>query len=189
MRLLIEKIRKRDGRIEDFNQEKIKNAVLKAFIATGEGDGREAERIAEKVVRKAEREFRHGIPGVENIQDIVEEVLIEEGFAKVAKAYILYREERAEMRRLKKFFGVQDELKLNVNAIKVLHRRYLLRNEKGEVIETPAQLFMRVAESIASVNRKYGEDYDKTVKEFFNAMSSLLFLPNAPTLVNAGTEW
>ncbi len=188
VRLLIEKIRKRDGRIEDFNKEKIKNAILKAFIATGEGDGREAERIAEKVVRKAEKEFRYDIPGVENIQDIVEEVLVEEGFAKVAKAYILYREKRAEVRRLKKFFGVQDELKLNVNAIKVLQRRYLLRNEKGEVIETPAQLFMRVAESIAGVDGKYDEGYDRTVKEFFDAMSSLLFLPNSPTLMNAGTE-
>ncbi len=95
----IEKIRKRNGEIVDFNQEKITKAIFKAITAAGEGDGKKAKEISDKVIKILNRRFkRNEIPTVEQIQDIVEEVLILEDLVKTAKAYILYREQRRRIR-------------------------------------------------------------------------------------------
>ncbi|MCS7180874.1 MAG: adenosylcobalamin-dependent ribonucleoside-diphosphate reductase, partial [bacterium] len=123
-------------------------------------------------------------PTVEDIQDIVEEVLIKNGLYNVAKSYILYREKRKEIRESKKILGIEDRLKLSVNAINVLRKRYLLRNEKGEIIESPEELFRRVSRHVASCER----EKNKYEEEFFNIMRNLEFLPNSPTLMNAGTS-
>ena len=90
----------------------------------------------------------------------------------------------------KRTVGTKNDLGLGINAVKVLQRRYLLQNERGEVIETPSQLFRRVAHSIASAEAKYGpKGYSKKVEDqFYKAMSRLEFLPNTPTLMNAGTK-
>ncbi|OGW41489.1 MAG: ribonucleoside-diphosphate reductase, adenosylcobalamin-dependent [Nitrospirae bacterium RBG_13_39_12] len=80
-------------------------------------------------------------------------------------------------------------LSLTTNALKVLEKRYLKKNEEGVVIETPGELFRRVARSIASADEKYGksETVVGDVEEEFNQMlTSLYFLPNSPTLMNAG---
>ena len=93
------KVKKRDGRIVDFDQAKINEAVHKALTATKQGDGPQAKKISDKVVEFLNRRFKKNeIPEIENIQDIVEEVLILEGFAETAKAYILYREQRRRTR-------------------------------------------------------------------------------------------
>jgi len=186
----VKKIQKRDGRVVDFEPDKIANAIRKAFIAVKGGDEGVASRLTERVVQLLSERFKEQIPGVEDVQDIVEEVLIDEGYADVAKAYILYRERRAEIRRVKSFMGVHDELKLSVNAVSVLERRYLLKDEEGRVVETPAQMFRRVAKAIAAVDRRYDPEVDvKTVEEeFYNVMANLEFLPNSPTLMNAGTD-
>jgi ribonucleoside-diphosphate reductase alpha chain len=176
---MIQRIKKRDGRIEEFDRSKIANAVFKALIATKSKDGGRAEDIANQVVETIEKRTT-GIPGVEDVQDAVEEVLIKNGYAAVAKAYILYREKRAQIRKAKQFFGVSDELKLSVNAVRVLERRYLLKDEHGNVIETPAQLFRRVAKAIALD--------PESEEEFLNILINLEFLPNTPTLMNAGTD-
>ncbi|MEA3312116.1 MAG: vitamin B12-dependent ribonucleotide reductase [candidate division WOR-3 bacterium] len=184
------KIRKRDGRVVDFDIEKITNAIFKAAQAVG-GENRElAETLAQRVVDELiKRHVDTGIPSVEEVQDIVETVLIRSGHAKTAKAYILYRRKRAELREAKEFFvGIQDDLKLSLNALKVLERRYLLKNEEGEVRETPAQLFKRVAAAIASPDERYGGDVARTEESFYNLMTSFEFMPNSPTLMNAGTE-
>jgi len=176
---MIQKIRKRDGRIVEFDRSKIAKAVFKAFVATKTRDGKRGEEIASDVVKLIDERIP-GIPGVEDVQDIVEEVLIKNGYAAVAKSYILYREKRAQIRKAKQFFGVSDELKLSVNAVRVLERRYLLKDDKGNVIETPAELFRRIAKAIAL-------DFESE-EEFFNMLISLEFLPNTPTLMNAGTD-
>jgi ribonucleoside-diphosphate reductase alpha chain len=88
--------------------------------------------------------------------------------------------------QLKKTFGI-DEPKLTVNALEVLKKRYLMKNEKGEILETPSQMFRRVARAIAEADKKYGDDYRKSEEEFFSFMGKLEFLPNSPTLFNAGT--
>ena len=163
----------------EFDRSKIAKAIFKAFIATKNKDGIIAGDIAAQVVDLIGKRIR-GIPGVEEVQDIVEEVLIKNGYSGVAKAYILYREERARIRKAKEFMGVKDELKLSVNAVRVLKRRYLLRNDMGDVIETPLELFRRIARAVAL---DPGSE-----EEFINLLSSLEFLPNSPTLMNAGTD-
>jgi ribonucleoside-diphosphate reductase alpha chain len=185
----IGQIRKRDGRIVEFNPSKITNAILKAFAATKSGDGDVAKKLTEEVVEIIKKKFEGRIPSVENVQDVVEEVLIKRGYANVAKAYILYRQRRAEVRATKALLGVTDDLKLTVNAVRVLQRRYLLRDERGEIIETPSQMFRRVAKAVAAADRLYDEhaDIDKTEEEFYQMMAKLEFLPNSPTLMNAGT--
>ncbi len=90
-------IRKRDGRVVDFDASKITKAIFKAAKSMGGQDRALAESLAQKVVERAEQEIS-GIPTVEQLQDIVEKILIEEGHAKTAKAYILYRNERAKVR-------------------------------------------------------------------------------------------
>ncbi len=79
---------------------------------------------------------------------------------------------------------------LSINALTVLEKRYLLRDSKGNIIETPDQMFKRVAKNIAKADLKYysKEDVKKIEEEFYEAMSNLEFLPNSPTLMNAGTK-
>jgi ribonucleoside-diphosphate reductase alpha chain len=82
-------------------------------------------------------------------------------------------------------------LELTPNAKTVLSKRYLRKDPKGKVIETPAQMFKRVAENIASAEEKYGKSRSEIKKvrdEFYKIMTNLEFLPNSPTLMNAGTR-
>ncbi len=96
---LIDSIIKRDGRKVPFNETKITDAIDKAFIASGNLDGRTtAEQLAAQVVAKIANGAIEGIPTVEGIQDLVEEVLIENGFVQTAKRYIRYRDERSRIR-------------------------------------------------------------------------------------------
>ncbi len=93
--------------------------------------------------------------------------------------------------RKKKFVGAKDDLKLSLNAVEVLKRRYLLKNELEEVIETPSQMFERVAKAIARAELNYGkskEEVKEIERRFYQLMCNLEFLPNSPTLMNAGTE-
>ncbi len=77
---------------------------------------------------------------------------------------------------------------LNANALYILKKRYLARGESGKTIETPAQMFRRVASFVATAESKYDRraDVGKWADEFYTAMASLAFLPNSPTLLNAG---
>ena len=183
-------VRKRDGSLEKFMPEKIARAIEKAFIATQTKNGGVAKRLAKIVIARLQKDFANKIPSVENIQDVVEQVLIEKNYSNVAKAYILYRQKRAELRAAKAVLEVKDELNLSLNALTVLRKRYLLRNEQGEIIESPSQLFRRVAAAIAKVDKNYGfseQEVKKLEEEFYSMMTNLEFLPNSPTLMNAGT--
>lgn len=182
-------VRKRDGRLEPFNASKISRAIGKAMLEVGKGDARAADSVAKRVTSLLEETYDGRVPGVEDIQDTVEEALMERGFPDVAKAYILYRAERSKVRQVKEFFGVKDDLKLGVNAIKVLERRYLKKDETGRVIETPSQLFRRVARAIAQMEQRYGAAQDVIAEHeelFYGSMAKGEFLPNSPTLMNAG---
>ncbi len=98
---MLKKIQKRNGEIVKFDITKIENAIFAAVQAVGEGDKDEAVRLAAIVSDIASETHGAGIPTVEDIQDIVERVLIEEGHAKIAKAYILYRRKQEELRDVK----------------------------------------------------------------------------------------
>jgi len=102
---MLDCIRKRDENTEPFQPAKIACAIYKAAVACGGNDFAIAERLAEKVVQLAERAFSDAIPKVEDIQDLVEKVLIENGHARTAKAYILYREKRARAQCRRVDFG------------------------------------------------------------------------------------
>ena len=82
-------------------------------------------------------------------------------------------------------------VKLSENALKVLERRYLKKDKEGRVVETPDELFRRVAKTIASSDKAYGRN-EAQVRElenrFYECLSSLEFMPNSPTLMNAGRE-
>ncbi|HPU08136.1 MAG TPA: adenosylcobalamin-dependent ribonucleoside-diphosphate reductase [Candidatus Atribacteria bacterium] len=183
-----EKVRKRNGELEDFSPAKITKAIYKALSACGKDSEEEAEKLTQKVLEILPEKTKSSVPEVEEIQDAVEEVLMREGLPEVARAYILYREKRRKLREAKqKLFGVKDDLKLSLNAIQVLQERYLLRDEEGEIIETPRGMMRRVAKAMAEVDARYGENVDKTYSEFYDMLTSLYFLPNSPTLMNAGT--
>ncbi|MEM2092899.1 MAG: vitamin B12-dependent ribonucleotide reductase [Candidatus Bathyarchaeia archaeon] len=185
--MVIEKIRKRDGKIADFNPAMIKNAVHRAFLAVELGDGENAEKITREVVKLLEKRFRTTIPSVEDVQDAIIEVLTKNGFEKVALEYKAYRERKAEIRKLKRRLGIE-EPKLTVNALEVLRKRYLLRDDSGRIIEDPSKMFRRVARAIARVDLRYGEDPRESEEVFYKMMARLEFLPNSPTLFNAGTR-
>lgn len=99
--MMIRKIRKRNGKIVDFNPVKITNAVWEAYSAVGKKDLRSAQKITEKVIKNLEQErSKTEIPDVEEIQDEVERTLIEEDEYKTAKAYILYRKQHEKIRKV-----------------------------------------------------------------------------------------
>ncbi|MCX8175752.1 MAG: vitamin B12-dependent ribonucleotide reductase [Candidatus Bathyarchaeota archaeon] len=192
MNLKVKYIRKRDGSLEAFNPEKIAQAIYKAMKSVGKDDFETCKNLSEDVVLIVEEKFgEKEIPNVEDVQDIVETVLMKRGFVDVAKSYILYRQKRTEVREAKKLIGVSDDLKLSINATKVLRNRYLLRDESGNIIETPKQMFRRVAKAIAAAEKLYNkswEEVEKIENEFYRVMVNLEFLPNSPTLMNAGRE-
>jgi len=182
----IKKVRKRDGRKADFDPAKITEAVRKALKAAGE-DEKAASSLSDQVVKVLKQKAASEAVHIEDIQDLVEKVLIENNYSDAAKAYILYRQKHADIRSAKDLIGVKDDLKLGINAIRVLKRRYLARNEEGEIKETPVQMFRRVAQAVAKIDRVYGKKkIDKTEERFYQAMLNLEFIPNSPTLMNAG---
>jgi len=97
----VKSVRKRDGRLEPFDQERITNAIWKAVKAVGGRDREQAMKISNSVLAELYRRFgEDGVPTVEEIQDIVEKMLIENGNARTAKAYILYRKQHQDQREL-----------------------------------------------------------------------------------------
>jgi anaerobic ribonucleoside-triphosphate reductase len=93
-------IKKRDGRVVEFDSLKITAAISKAGKATGEFEEREARKLTLRVLTLAQELRLEPIPEVEEIQDIVERVLLDSPFYKTAKAYILYREQHAQIRKI-----------------------------------------------------------------------------------------
>ena len=185
-----DKIRKRDGAEVVFRIEKIISAITRAMADVGaEGDAT-AEELAAEVGDRLEARFGEGdkIPSIEDIQDQVEEAFVARGMPRTAKSYILYRQRHADLRQTKRALGIQDDLKLTVNAAAVLKQRYLRRDWAGKVVETPAQLFRRVAGAVAAAEERYGGRPREVEEEFYQAMVSFDFLPNSPTLMNAGTD-
>src|SRR5215211_7547249 len=270
---LIVNIKKRDGRVVNFMHSKISNAIYKALVVTGKADYPLAERLANRVIEKMVQSGygstgKVAIASVEDVQDMVESILIEESLSETAKAYILYRHERRKVRdekmRIlnKKVLDEVDKV-FDINSLRVLAALYLLRDNNGEIIEGPKQMFERVAilvalpdvlhdsqlfnltgrhnqnieeaekyyakiddfdlklkigdyylnkyhfeslirhyVSLAKIGRmKVGfkellrmiaesklSVYEDRIKEYYNLMVSRDFLPNTPTLMNAGAR-
>jgi ribonucleoside-diphosphate reductase alpha chain len=270
---LIMNIKKRDGRVVSFTHSKISNAIYKALVVTGKADYPLAERLANNVVQKMVQSGygssgKVAIASVEDVQDMVESILIEEELSETAKAYILYRHERRKvrdekMRVLNKKVLDEVDKVFDINSLRVLAARYLLRDNNGEIIEGPKQMFERVAilvaladilhdsqlfnlagghnQNIEEAEKYYAKIddfdlklkigdyylnkyhfeclirhyvylanmgcmkvgfkellrmmaenklsvYEERIKEYYNLMVSRDFLPNTPTLMNAGAR-
>ena len=100
---------KRDSKLEPFDQERITNAIWKAVKAVGGKDREQAKRISGQVVADLKKRYGDdGVPTVEEVQDTVEKMLIENGHAQTAKAYILYRKQHQDMRELAALLGSAD---------------------------------------------------------------------------------
>jgi len=111
------------------------------------------------------------------IEKIIETKLLEYGLKKPTPV------------RLDRSIFLKRGMSISANARKVLERRYLKKDGKGRIIETPEQMFRRVAHHIGEAERKYGvhaADAGKTEAAFYSLMSESKFLPNSPTLMNAG---
>ncbi|MFA5029690.1 MAG: ribonucleoside triphosphate reductase [Patescibacteria group bacterium] len=105
----IKQVKKRDGSIVDFDQNKIVQAIYKALKAVGRDDEKLALELSDKAVQILNSKFHpRSIPAIEEIQDIVEETLIKEGLVKAAKAYIIYRAQHAQLRDMKKMLDSND---------------------------------------------------------------------------------
>lgn len=98
---MFKKIKKRDGKIVNFNVEKIADAIAKAGSATEEFKAEKAKSLADKVMKRAEEKITSRTPTVEQIQDIVEEILMESSFKRTAREYIKFRQERSRVREAK----------------------------------------------------------------------------------------
>jgi anaerobic ribonucleoside-triphosphate reductase len=142
----ISKIQKRNGEIVDYNITKIKNAIFAAARAVGGQDELEAQRLALLVEGVLNETYRASIPTVEDIQDIVEKVLIEEGHAKTAKAYILYRKERETLRTNNLFMDAGqvieeyislDDWRVNENS----NMAYSLQGLNNHIVESITQKY------------------------------------------------
>jgi anaerobic ribonucleoside-triphosphate reductase len=94
----IKYVQKRDGTVVSFDKEKISQAIYKAAKAVGVEDKLRADELANAVTLFLKSEFKRNMPTIEEIQDIVEKVLIETGHMETAKAYIIYRQKRKEIR-------------------------------------------------------------------------------------------
>ncbi|MDD3926334.1 MAG: anaerobic ribonucleoside-triphosphate reductase, partial [bacterium] len=134
-------IRKRDGRIVPFNPEKVTEAIFRAAQAVGGEDQAVAEQLTERVLAVMTETIGQIIPDVEHVQDIVEKVLIEEGHAKTAKAYILYRDRRTRVRE------GRSDLMDAVSEILVETSR-----ENANVSNSPSAKMLQIA---SAASRKY----------------------------------
>jgi len=188
-----EKVRKRDGSIVGFDASKIERAIGRAALEVLQDESRAqvvARRVTEAVVERLAEQYGGKTPDIENIQDIVEAALMSEGYSNIAKSYILYRERKSQERFAKSALGLKDDLKLPINTMEVLKRRYLLKDESRRIIETPSELFRRVAHHVAQAEVKYDSDgsVDDIEDRFYRMMRNREFIPNSPTLMNAGTR-
>ncbi|MCQ4367245.1 MAG: adenosylcobalamin-dependent ribonucleoside-diphosphate reductase, partial [Sulfolobales archaeon] len=176
---------KRDGRREEFKPEKI---LSKLPIP---------DEIADNIFNDIAKSSKDGVIDTRTVADIIERNLVENGvkdarFFELAKKFVLARIYNHVYGKGKwKDFDPKDLL-LSYNALKVLESRYLLKDPNTlRFIETPQMMFRRVARFLAEVERRYGkseEEVRKIEEEFYSIMSDLKFLPNSPTLMNAGTR-
>ncbi|HDJ83772.1 MAG TPA: ribonucleoside-diphosphate reductase, adenosylcobalamin-dependent, partial [Desulfurococcaceae archaeon] len=181
------------GRKVRFNVSKLRKSIEKAVLSVGLSIN-DVEDIVSEVLKAFEgKEY----VTTREISDLVEKTMISRTikdwrWEEAAKRYLLARIYNQVYGKNKwKKFDPKD-LELTYNSLKLLEIRYLLKDpETGRVKETPQMLFRRVAKHLASVERFYGkseEEVKKIEDEFYRILSELRFMPNTPTLMNAGTR-
>jgi len=184
--LLSKKVVKVDGSLERFNSRKIAKSIWYAAQNVGGKDNKLPIKLAQQVIALLKEKLNgESQIGTSAIGEAVEKVLIETGHARTAKAFILYRDNKKHTRQDKAALGIKDDIGLSYNTLYILKMRYLKRDEKGEIIETPRGMIERVARFLSSVE-KTPQLQEKWYEEFFNVMVNFDFLPGTRTLVNSG---
>jgi len=184
---------------DPINRTQIAKAIFAAAESMGMANRNQIEQLTSHVIERLEQP--QPFPGMEHlvakthprkkhphadadIQSIIKDILADEELAK--------REEvRPKMETtLIKSKAPTTGVSLTENALRVLEKRYLMKDNQGQVIETPEEMLHRVAQTIAAAELNYDSDADTTAREeeFYQLMSDLEFLPNSPTLMNAGRE-
>jgi uridine kinase len=170
----IKKVCKRNGAIVDFTPERITNAIYRAAVSVGGRDRETAEKLSDQVVAILEKNTPEGsIPSIEEIQDIVEKVLIENGHAKVAKEYILHRDERKRKREERASHASNPSPNIPWSKI-----WYVLNWSIDHNLHTVNQLNQRIAkgeyaEIIRETDKKYEEDLENAVETIASRKNSL----------------
>jgi ribonucleoside-diphosphate reductase alpha chain len=177
------KVRRKENP-KTIGRDRVAQAVFAAAESMGISDRKLLERFTEQVSERLK--VAHPFPGMEElvprqtkqsvsssqIREMVQEMVTVDEFSPQAKSQVI------------------SGIELSDNAMRVLERRYLAKDGEGRVIETPQELFQRVARHIASAELVYDPKADVSVPEesFCQLMEELEFLPNSPTLMNAGRE-
>ena len=195
------------------NRSQIANIVFSNAESMGISDRRLVEKLTTQVIERLERaqaEYLPTLPGMEDLVDkrarrqqrLPTESEIEAMVMEVLNAAKPQQEEpepvqkeevKAEMEtdtEVKSRKESESGIDLTDTALQVLERRYLKKDKQGNVIEKPEEMFRRVARAIAAAELNYnpGADVKAVVDEFYQLMANLEFLPNSPTLMNAGKE-
>ncbi len=181
------KVLKRSERVEDLDVRKIADSIFLAAQDVGGTDYELSQELAKEVITKLKQHFgRLGKVSSVEIGDMVERVLLEKGHYKTAKAYIINREKKRKIEAQKRALGVHDDVGLSYSALLVAKEKYLLKDEKGEPIESVKGIFERSAKLIAGVEKRGVRK--KWEKEFLQVMLERKFMPGGRTLANAGTK-
>jgi ribonucleoside-diphosphate reductase alpha chain len=194
------------------NRTQVARTIFSAAESMGISDREHIEAIVDQVIERLEQKSLPGMenlvveikkktrnPGVSEIQSIVKEILGEEELLNVQRSKEKENQPKMETIATKsssKSAVMNSPLKkckglgFTENALHVLDKRYLKKDKTGKVIETPSDLFRRVAKAIASADLIYNSSADIKTREeeYYKAMTDLDFLPNSPTLMNAGRE-
>lgn len=181
-------VQKNDGHTEGFSPDKIFQSIWMAAQKVGGKDRNTSLTLGELVVGRLQEKYPNGeVVGTVEIGELVERVLIEKGYSDTAKEFIRFRENKKHYRQNKETLGVTDDIGLSYNTLYILKMRYLKRNEKGEIIETPKQMLQRVAKFLAGAE-KGKKKQDFWYQKFLRIMESFEFLPGTRTIANAGKD-
>jgi len=171
---------KRDGRIQEFNAEKIKSAVIKTATAIKEPFGEdEWGEIKPILLNELEKLTGRDLIPISEIDDMVMETLIASRFKTIAIEYLKLRKT--------KMYSEANELGFSPVAMDLLNTRYLQTDKDGKPVETPREMFIRVATALAS-NEETSELRLKYKEEYTKILTNLEFMPNSPCLVAAGSK-
>jgi len=175
---------RKSARAKSIDQNRIVKAVFAAGEAMGITDRGMLEKFTEQVVERLR--LAQPLPGMEKFVAQQIKQSVSESQLQAAISEILTADEFSPQARGQVVSGI----KLSQNALRVLEKRYLMKDKEGKVIETPRALFRRVAKHIAKAELIYDAKADVSFWEkiFYKVVADLEFLPNSPTLMNAGRE-
>lgn len=181
-------VTKQSGVEEVFDHKKISKSIWFAAQKVGGENETLSFSLGRKVVDYV-TETSNGETRIKTllIGEAVEKILIEKGHVRTAKEFIRYRENKKHARQDKDSLGVKDDIGLSYNTLYILKQRYLKRDEKGKIKETPKQMITRVAKFV-SESEKGKKNQKKWFGRFYKMMADFVFLPGTRTLTNAGKK-